>query len=117
MSSWTDFPKRYKFLSFEMNMFGDRTKWNRQTYSLLDWLGDLGGLTDALYYILKSFVTIYSSFVFQNTMSQSFIKVKNRNKSAGKKFSPTVKGQQRLMNEMKDWKRLPKLSFLQFTCY
>ena len=63
-SSWTHFPTRYKFLSFEMNMHRDRIKLNRQTYSLLDWLGDLGGLTDALYIIFSILVTTFSKFSF-----------------------------------------------------
>ena len=29
----------------------DKTNWNRQTYSLLDWLGDLGGLLDIMLHI------------------------------------------------------------------
>ena len=30
---------------------------NRETYSLLDWLGDLGGLVDALYIICMAIVS------------------------------------------------------------
>ena len=35
---------------------------NRQTYSLLDWLGDIGGLTDALLLILKIILYPYTVF-------------------------------------------------------
>ena len=41
-------------------MHGDRVNWNRQTYSLLDWLGDLGGLTDGLNYICRAILWSFS---------------------------------------------------------
>jgi len=53
-SSWNKYPtkenpySRYKFTSFELSISPDKMVINRQTYSLLDWLGDLGGLFDAL---------------------------------------------------------------------
>ena len=59
-----NFPSLYKYVSWELNMSLDRVNWNRQTYSLLDWLGDLGGLADALFYALRALVQISSVFVF-----------------------------------------------------
>lgn len=62
-SSWNKFPTietpntRYKYTAIEVNFSPDRNLINRQTYSLLDWLGDLGGLLDALY--LFGFVLIH----------------------------------------------------------
>ena len=53
-SSWNKYPtkgnpySRYKFTSFDLRISADKLVVNRQTYSLLDWLGDLGGLFDAL---------------------------------------------------------------------
>ena len=58
-SAWNKFPTvenpltRYKFTSVEVNHSADRQTIGRQTYSILDWLGDMGGLVDALYYITK----------------------------------------------------------------
>ena len=56
VSSWRDDLSekpdgRYKFISAEVNFNMDLSAYNRQTYSLLDWLGDIGGLMDALYVI------------------------------------------------------------------
>lgn len=62
-SSWNKFPTkqspgtRYKYTAIEINFSSDRNLINRSTYSLLDWLGDLGGLLDALY--LFGFVMIH----------------------------------------------------------
>ena len=61
-SSWNNFPTpaypltRYKFTSFEINYSPDQQITNRQTYSILDWLGDMGGLLDALYFLGKFLV-------------------------------------------------------------
>ena len=68
-SSWTNFPERYKFISFELYMHLDRINWNRSTYSLLDWLGDLGGLSDALLYICQIVITYFSSFNMRVTLT------------------------------------------------
>ena len=37
----------YKYTSIEINLGQDLTVINRTTYSLLEWLGDVGGLFDA----------------------------------------------------------------------
>ena len=56
-SSWNKFPtdeseetrkNRYKFFSFEIELSKDLKRVERQTYGILDWLGDCGGLLDAL---------------------------------------------------------------------
>ena len=47
-SAWIDYPDHYKFASVEFNMSMDQMNWTRSTYSILDWLGDLGGLLDIL---------------------------------------------------------------------
>ena len=67
-SSWRNFPTEqnpenlYKYLSVEFNMNPDRIVWNRQTYSFLDWLGDLGGLFDALMHLSSPIVAPLSVF-------------------------------------------------------
>ncbi len=56
-SSWNKFPtpelpfNRYKYSSLSVNVGPDKMIINRGTYSILDWLGDLGGLFDALFLI------------------------------------------------------------------
>ena len=52
----------------------DKVIYNRQTYSLLDWLGDCGGLFDALYYFLKVIVTPVASFNLQATLLSYLIR-------------------------------------------
>ena len=48
-SAWNKFPtvenplNRYKFTSIEVNHSANMQTIGRQTYSLLDWLGDMGG--------------------------------------------------------------------------
>ena len=53
VSSWNRYPteedpsRKYKFTSIEFNLSTDLKITSRATYSLLDWLGDMGGLVDA----------------------------------------------------------------------
>ena len=62
-SAWNKYPSdedpysRYKFTSIEINFSPDREYVTRQTYGILDWFGDLGGLLDILY--LLGAVLIY----------------------------------------------------------
>ena len=60
-SAWNKFPTEqdphslYKYASVEINLNKDLHMINRQTYSLLDWLGDCGGLLEALFFISDMF--------------------------------------------------------------
>ena len=56
----------------EIKMSLDLLTWMRQTYSLLDWLGDLGGLFDALWYIVSLIVRPASAFALQKTLLTFF---------------------------------------------
>jgi len=49
-------------------MSPDKQVYNRQTYSLLDWMGDLGGLYDALILIAGLIVAPISAFNLQSTL-------------------------------------------------
>ena len=79
-SSWIYFPTvdnpslQYKFLSVEINVSPDLMLWERQTYSLLDFLGDLGGLYDALFLIVKVFVSPLSVFALNSTLLSNFFR-------------------------------------------
>ena len=54
-SSWINYPTaenpstKYKFVSVEFNFSAGQKLINRQTYSMLDWMGDMGGLIDAFF--------------------------------------------------------------------
>ena len=58
-SSWNKFPtpdnpeSKYKFVSLAFKHGKSLVAIDRQTYSLLDWLGDWGGLMDALFMIAE----------------------------------------------------------------
>ena len=73
-SSWIIFPTAekpntlYKYVSVEINLSQDVVNWNRQTYSLLDWLGDLGGLFDALYHGFRIMLSPFSTFALNSTL-------------------------------------------------
>ena len=46
-------------------MSQDKTEVERSTYSSLDWLGDIGGLFDALKLIAQYFVLPFSAFALK----------------------------------------------------
>ena len=50
--------------------------WNRQTYSTLDFLGDLGGLFDALKLIGEAVIAPFSEFALKVTMMISLFRPK-----------------------------------------
>ena len=84
-SSWIYFPTaeepstRYKYISVEINMSIDLISWERQTYSLLDWLGDLGGLYDALYLIFAALISPITMFTLHSTLLTSFFRYRTSN--------------------------------------
>ena len=73
-SAWNRFPtaqdpsQRYKFTSIELNFSQDLQTINRQTYSVLDWLGDMGGLIDAIYILGMSLLSPFSYFALKTKL-------------------------------------------------
>ena len=73
-SYWVDYPTKeepngkFKYGSIEINMSQDLTTWTRQTYSSLDYLGDLGGLLDALKFIFTIIIAPFLRFNLQRTL-------------------------------------------------
>ena len=53
---------RYRFTGLEIDVSYDFLRTSRQTYGFLDWLGDVGGLTDALYIFFKAILLPYTTF-------------------------------------------------------
>ena len=72
-------------MGIEYNMSLDVKNWTRQTYSLLDWLGDLGGLLDVLLHMGRIMVFPVSSFTLKNLLMSSFFRY--RFSSSGNKIS------------------------------
>ena len=66
-TSWVDFPTNttrgyFKYASFDIELSQDLISWNRQTYSFLDLVGDIGGLYDGLKLIGKAMIVPFSWF-------------------------------------------------------
>lgn len=47
---------------------------SRQTYSLLDWLGDWGGLMDALFMVAQAFLSPFSALALKAKVAATFAK-------------------------------------------
>ena len=54
--------------------------WNRQSYNLFDWLGDVGGLYDALFIILSYAVNPITAFKLKTTLLSSLFRFKEKEK-------------------------------------
>ena len=59
---WIDFPDYYKFVGIDVRLDVDLTMVERSVYSILEYLGDLGGLFDALHRILGALVAPLVAF-------------------------------------------------------
>ena len=83
-SSWIYYPteenpsNKFKFATIEINFNLDQMVWNRQTYALLDWLGDLGGLYDALQHICRVMIGPISAFTLNSSLLTSLFRLKER---------------------------------------
>ena len=60
----------YKYTGVELSFGNDLTIIERQTYSVLEWLGDVGGLFDALLFIGASIVTPITTFTLRVALVQ-----------------------------------------------
>ena len=65
LTSWNKFPSKMKYADVEIFLDHNKTIWSRQTYSLLDFLGDLGGLFDALKFIIASILGPFSGLALK----------------------------------------------------
>ena len=81
-SGWNKFPtrenpeNRYKFCSMHIVLDDSLTTYNRQTYSSLDFLGDLGGLYDALRYLFKALLIPFITFQREQAIMKSLFSQK-----------------------------------------
>ena len=68
----------FKYVGVDVYLSPDLKIWTRETYSILDYLGDLGGLYDALYLILNFIAAPIASFNMQSAiMSDTFTVIKS----------------------------------------
>ena len=78
-SSWDNFPTdeapfaKFKYTSIEINVSPDQRRFNRQTYALLDWLGDTGGLLDGLQLIAHAVFYPFTTFVFNSSLVKQLV--------------------------------------------
>lgn len=93
-SSWSNFPtpekpfNKYKFNSVKIYFNQDQLMINRQTYSLLEWLGDIGGLFDGLRIIGGVFIAPISSFALDSFLLSSLFR--SRKSQSGSNDDDTV---------------------------
>ena len=80
-SSWNKFPTpekpdiKFKYASIKIYLHKDISIHSRQTYSLLDFLGDLGGLFDALRLIIAALVSPFSALALKvSILSKLYIR-------------------------------------------
>ena len=59
-SRYADWPNSYKFTGIDLKYDVDLKVIERSTYSLLDWLGDVGGLYDGLKLIGTALVSPFA---------------------------------------------------------
>ena len=79
-SVWIDHPTKnefglYKFSSIEFNLDKRIGVVQRETYDLLSWLGDLGGLIDALKYAVQFLLAPYAAFSSKSTLLRSLFRM------------------------------------------
>ena len=65
----------FKYASVEINMTLDLRRWQRQTYSILDWLGDLGGLYDSLFILCRFLISPIASYTLQQAFFSKMFRV------------------------------------------
>mmetsp|Transcript_16052 Transcript_16052/g.20333 ORF Transcript_16052/g.20333 Transcript_16052/m.20333 type:complete len:101 (-) Transcript_16052:837-1139(-) len=62
---------KYKFISLDLMLGPNMVKHERGTYSLLEWLGDVGGLFDALKIIGHWLVVPFASYALKTELVSS----------------------------------------------
>lgn len=60
-SSWTNFPEKYKFTGIDLYLDLTLYQVQRTSYDILNFLGDVGGLLQALQWIALALTSWYST--------------------------------------------------------
>lgn len=66
----------YKMGSFEIIAKNTKLINSRQTYGILDWLGDVGGLNDALFIIVQIALTPFTKFYYASFIMRQIFRWK-----------------------------------------
>jgi len=64
-SAWTSYPERYKFLSIQIQVSDIIKVTSRETYSLLEFLGDIGGLAEFVFIFISFFAKRFGQMNLQ----------------------------------------------------
>ena len=72
---------------------------NRETYNLLDFLGDVGGLNDGLFYAFKLVVGPFSALAYTSAIAASLTKLRRRSDNQGDVDSDEEKESDRGMSQ------------------
>ena len=73
---FADWPDKYKFTGIELKFSLDLRLTERSTYSLLEWLGDIGGLFDALKLIAVPLVSPFAKFFLSLELLTRLFRIK-----------------------------------------
>ena len=66
----------YKFASLEIVASPTTHLVSRQTYNILEWLGDVGGLNDSLYIIAQLILVPFTSFYNSSFLTRRIFRIK-----------------------------------------
>ena len=97
-SSWAKFPTeedphaRYKYTSVVINASADQRQISRKTYSLLDWIGDIGGFFDGLNAILGFFLRPLAVYALNTKLTSLIVHFKNKEVEAQKQDDSELSG-------------------------
>lgn len=110
-------------------MSQDLKTWQRQTYSVLDFIGDLGGLLDGLWYACAVTIAPFSSFTLNEVILTTIFKknkrqdehMKHETSSSSKVQNKSEKKRNRrfldiFKKDPNSWVRVPHRSFLKIVC-
>ena len=79
-SAWNNWPtkespdNKFKYFGFEISNSPDLKQIDRSTYGILDWMGDCGGLFDALLIIGSVIVNPFSVLALQSRIAFLLVK-------------------------------------------
>jgi hypothetical protein len=90
VSNMFDYPFNYKITDLEILLDYDRTLINRNTYSLLEYLGDLGGLFDALKHLTSLVLNGYQTIWFYDRLGRMLFHKRKNKKGILQDFSARV---------------------------
>ena len=74
---------KFKVTSLNINLSPDLVEYERTTYSLLEWLGDIGGLVDALRYLGGLTVAPIATFSMRASLTSQIFHRVDRHSTQG----------------------------------